>query len=244
MKLLDLFAGIGGFSLAAHWLGWETIAFVEKDEFCQKVLRKNFNGVPIYDDIREFNGKQFAGTVDVICGGFPCQDISIAGKQAGLEGKRSGLWFEMLRIVEEVRPSYCVIENVAQFVRLGLDDVLDGMESANYASQPFIIPACSLGAWHQRERVWVVSHDMLSRRVRNGRSGRTGRRFTGETETTGYGWSRASQRNVLWDTEPAMGRVVYGIPDQSHRINRLGNAIVPQIAYEIFKAIEHAENSL
>lgn len=238
---LDLFAGIGGFSLAAKWLGWQTVGFVEKDGFCQKVLRKNFGqDIKIYDDIKEFSGKSFHGT-NVITGGFPCQDISIAGKQAGLGGARSGLWREMYRVITEVRPDWVVVENVGQFVRLGLDEVLDDLEAANYASRTFVIPAASVGAWHKRERVWIVSDNLLTRGIRDGRRGRIGRRRESENKTSRYGWNEASQRNVLWDVEPELGRVVYGIPNQSHRINRLGNSIVPQIAYEILSAIRDVE---
>lgn len=110
MKLLDLFAGIGGFSLAAHWMGWETAAFVEWDAFCQKVLKKNFPNVPIFGDIKEFDGTQFTGTVDLICGGFPCQPFSHAGKRKGKDDERY-LWKEMLRIIRQIKPAWIVGEN-------------------------------------------------------------------------------------------------------------------------------------
>src|SRR5690606_11752203 len=105
MNLLDLFSGIGGFSLAGRWLGWSTKAFVEKDGFCQKVLRKNFPNIPIYEDILTFSGKPFRGSVDVVTGGFPCQPFSFAGKRKGKQDERY-LFPEMLRVISEVRPKY------------------------------------------------------------------------------------------------------------------------------------------
>src|SRR5207253_1186347 len=122
MKLLDLFAGIGGFSLAAHWMNWGTVAFVERDNYAQRVLAKNFPGIPVYDDVRTFNGNQC--TANIICGGFPCQDISTAGQGVGIEGSRSGLWGEYKRIIREIRPKYVVVENVAVLLGRGMGKVL------------------------------------------------------------------------------------------------------------------------
>ena len=113
MKVLDLFSGIGGFSLGLERAGMETVAFCEIDTFCQKVLRKHWPGIPIFEDVRSLD---YDGAVDVICGGFPCQDLSTSGKQSGIEGNRSGLWAEMFRIISSLQPKYIIIENVANLL--------------------------------------------------------------------------------------------------------------------------------
>lgn len=161
MKLIDLFAGIGGFSLAAHWMNWQTIAFVEKDEFCQKVLRKNFGEVPVYGDIREFDGKPFRGTCDIITGGFPCQPFSQAGQQKGSADERH-LFPAMLRVISEVRPTYVVAENVRGLLSVEhgetFEDICSSLESLGYSVQPFIVPACAVNAPHRRDRIWFIAH--------------------------------------------------------------------------------------
>lgn len=163
MRVLDLFAGIGGFSLAAHWMGWETAAFVEWEDFPQRVLKKNFPGIPVYGDIREFDGHKFIeehGPIDIVCGGFPCQPFSTAGKRKGREDDRY-LWPEMLRVIRETQPSFVVGENVAGLVSMDggivLEQVCTDLESEGYAVQPFIVPAIAVGAPHRRDRVWIVA---------------------------------------------------------------------------------------
>lgn len=161
MKVLDLFAGIGGFSLAAHWMGWETAAFVEKESFCQKVLAKNFAGVPIYGDIYEFDGKPFRGSVDVVCGGFPCQPFSQAGKQKGKDDERY-LFPEMLRVIREVEPAWVVAENVRGLLSLGdgetYAEIISLLESEGFGVVTFCIPASAVDAPHRRDRLWIVAH--------------------------------------------------------------------------------------
>lgn len=164
---LDLFSGIGGFALAAQWAGFETVAFCEIEPYCQKVLRKNFGqGIVIHDDIRKLDGKQYAGTIDLLTGGFPCQPFSIAGKRRGNADDRS-LWHEMFRIVQECKPAWVVGENVAHFVNMELDNVRADLESEGYEVQPFVIPAASVGAPHKRDRVFVVAYAQ-HRRPQNG----------------------------------------------------------------------------
>jgi hypothetical protein len=141
MKVLDLFAGIGGFSLAAHWMGWQTAAFCEQNEFCHKVLRKNFGSdITIHEDVCELDGHQYRGTVDVVCGGFPCQPYSSAGKQKGTEDARH-LWPEMLRVISEVQPRYVVGENVFGLVNwsggLVFDEVQADLEIEGFEVIPF-----------------------------------------------------------------------------------------------------------
>lgn len=168
MKLIDLFAGIGGFSLAAHWLNWETIAFVEKDEFCQKVLRKNFGDIPIYDDVRTFDGTQYRDSADIVCGGFPCQPFSIAGKGKSRDDERH-LFPQMLRVISEVRPRWVVAENVRRILSIEngqvIAEIYAHLESEGYeVSDPFCIPASSVEAPHERYRVWIIAHaDSLGR---------------------------------------------------------------------------------
>jgi len=160
MKMLDLFSGIGGFSLAAQWV-WgeelEIVGFCEIEKYCQEVLKKNFPGVPIYDDITKLNGKDFKN-IDLITGGFPCQDISVAGKGAGIEGSRSSLWFEMHRIIGEVRPSFALIENVPMLVIRGGTRVIADLAEIGYDSSWTIIGADDVGAWHRRKRIWIVAY--------------------------------------------------------------------------------------
>ena len=157
MRILDLFSGIGGFSIAADWLGWETVAFCEQDKFCQKVLKKHWPDVPIFDDIKTLKGDEINGPIDIICGGFPCQPWSTAGKRRGADDDRH-LWPEMLRVVQETRPRWVIGENVAGIIRMGLDAVLADLEAEGYACQSFVIPACGIGAQHRRDRVWIVAN--------------------------------------------------------------------------------------
>lgn len=186
MKILDLFAGIGGFSLASHWMGWETAAFVEWDNYCQKVLRKNYPNTPIYGDIKKFKyeeEKQKIGSIDIICGGFPCQPFSTAGKRKGAKDDRY-LWPEMLRIIREVRPAWIVGENVPGIISMDggkvLEQICTDLESEGYAVQPFIIPAMAVGAWHRRNRIWIIAYNEGQRCTEKGKSvDRQTKRFTG-----------------------------------------------------------------
>jgi len=159
LKLLDTFSGIGGFSYAAEKLvgGFETTQFVENDSYCQKVLKKHWPNVPIHDDIRTFTAKPFQ--YQVICGGFPCQDISVAGLQKGITKEtRSGLFFELMRVIRMVRPQYVVLENVAAIINRGLDIVLRELSEAGYDAEWAVISASSLGAAHRRSRWWLVAY--------------------------------------------------------------------------------------
>lgn len=160
---VDLFSGIGGFSLAARWAGFRTLAMVEKDDFCRAVLAKNFPGIPIFDDINTFDSKPFRGRCSVVSGGFPCQDLSDAGKGKGLDGDRSGLWFRMLDVVRTVRPCYVLAENVRGILskpgldgQSAIDTVLSGLDEAGYEGRAFVLGAWAVGAPHRRERVFIV----------------------------------------------------------------------------------------
>ena len=165
LKLLDLFSGIGGFSLGLESTGFfETIAFVEKDKFCQKVLKKNFNNIPIEEDIRNVKGSNY--TADIITGGFPCQPFSVAGKRKGTDDDRY-LWDETIRIVRECKPRWFIGENVEGIINIQegmvLRQVCDDLEKEGFEVQCLIIPASSIGAWHQRKRVWIIAHSNSNR---------------------------------------------------------------------------------
>jgi len=166
MKLLDLFSGIGGFSLGLERAGMETIAFCEFDKHAQLVLKKHWPNVPIFDDVRTLDAKQFRGSVDVVCGGIPCQPFSVAGKQKGKSDERH-LWPEMLRIIRECQPTWVIVENVSGFVNMALDDCWADLEAEGYEVQPFIIPACGVEAHHRRDRCWIVAYSESNGSKRN-----------------------------------------------------------------------------
>ena len=160
LKVLDLFAGIGGFTLGLDSTNFfKTVKFVEKDKYCQKVLQKNFPNIPIEEDIKNVKGKE--GEADVICGGFPCQPFSVAGKQKGTSDDRH-LWPEMFRLIREIKPQFVIGENVKNIVNIQdgvvFETVCTDLESEGYEVQSFNIPAAGVGAPHRRERIWIVAH--------------------------------------------------------------------------------------
>lgn len=157
MKVLDLFSGIGGFSLGLERTGMETVAFCEISPVCRHLLAHHWPDVPCFDDVTTLTGEQ-VGPIDVICGGFPCQDISFAGKGAGLAGERSGLWREYARLVRELRPAFVIVENVAALLGRGLGDVLGDLAALGYDAWWDCIPASAVGAPHRRDRLWVVAY--------------------------------------------------------------------------------------
>jgi len=157
MKLLDLFSGIGGFSLGLERAGFRTVAFCEISPKCRHLLATHWPAVPCFDDVTTLTAEQ-VGPVDAICGGFPCQDISFAGKGAGLAGERSGLWREYARLVRELRPRYVIVENVAALLGRGLGDVLGDLAALGYDAWWDCIPASAVGAPHRRDRLWLVAY--------------------------------------------------------------------------------------
>src|SRR5580765_7038727 len=183
MRLLDLFSGIGGFSIGLERAGMRTVAFCEIDPYCRRVLARHWPTVPVYGDIRTLTAKQIladaawdvcpeqttSGTkrqrvgqggqfIEGICGGFPCQDISVAGKGAGIGGERSGLWSEYRRLVGELRPRYVIVENVSAMLGRGLSTVLGDLAALGYDAEWHCIPASAVGAPHRRDRVWIVGY--------------------------------------------------------------------------------------
>lgn len=158
---MGLFEGIGGFSLAARWAGWNTPVMVEWNTYCQSVLKKNFPDATIFSDIRNFDGRPYAGQIDIVTGGFPCQPFSTAGKRAGTNDDRY-LWPEMYRIIREVAPAWVVGENVAGLLSMDGGRVFAGiladLENAGYRTEVYLIPALAVGAPHRRDRLWIVAH--------------------------------------------------------------------------------------
>jgi len=167
LTVLDLFSGIGGFSLGLERAGLTTIAFCEIEPFCRDVLSKHWPHVPIAQDIRQLRYENgilydaerpiYKGRIDLVCGGFPCQPFSVAGRKKGTEDDRD-LWPEMFRIIQQAQPTWVVGENVANFVNLAFTRTKVDLEHEGYTVQPFVIPACAVGAPHRRDRVWIVAH--------------------------------------------------------------------------------------
>jgi DNA (cytosine-5)-methyltransferase 1 len=162
LKVLDLFSGIGGFSIGLERTGgFKTVAFCEIEPYPRKVLAKHWPEVHCYHDVRELTADRLTAdgiAVDVICGGFPCQDISVAGNGAGLAGERSGLWSEFARLIGELRPRYAIVENVSALLGRGLADVLGDLAALGYDAEWHCIPASAVGAPHRRDRIWIIAY--------------------------------------------------------------------------------------
>lgn len=205
LKILDLFSGIGGFSLGLEATGgFETSAFCDIDPYCRKVLQQHWPNVPIYEDIKKLKGTDI-GTVDIITGGYPCQPFSVAGKQKGVEDKRH-LWPEYFRLIKECRPTWVIGENVSGHIKLGLDSVIEDLESEGYTTRTFSISASSIGANHKRERIWIVANAYgvndairgVDRKIQEtGRSGSIDERGSG---TNANGFSQSSKNETLDST--------------------------------------------
>ena len=228
LRVLDLFSGIGGFSLGLERTGgFETVAFCEIEDFPRRVLEKHWPGVPIFEDVRNLKESD-VGAVDVIFGGFPCQDISLAnaGANCGLEGARSGLWSEFFRKIEEHRPAYAIIENSPVLRSKGLDQILHQLSTIRYDAEWHCIPATAVDAPHSRDRVWIIAYPSgLGNRVSEGQV-LSRRHFV--------------KYAPMWSPEPPVRRVADGVRSQSHRLKALGNAVVPQIPEMIGHAILEA----
>ena len=224
----SLFAGIGGFDLGFERAGMVCKWQVEIDDYANRVLAKHWPAVHRERDIRQC-GRHNLQPVDVICGGFPCQDISYAGLGAGLEGERSGLFFEAIRVVRELQPRIVVLENVAALLTRGLDRVLGTLAEVGYDAEWHCIPAAAVGASHIRERIFILAYASRKRIKCTIRPGKT--KLVGSCART-----RAQQRD-RFPIEPAVGRVAYGVPDRVDRLRGLGNAVVPQVAEFIGRQI-------
>jgi DNA (cytosine-5)-methyltransferase 1 len=219
----SLFSGIGGFDLGFDRAGLKCAWQVEIDPYCQRVLKKHWPDVPKHEDIRTFKPTP----VDVVCGGFPCQDISKNGKGAGIEGEKSGLWNEYVRVIREIRPRFVVVENVEalRFKGRGLYRVLGDLASLRYDAEWHCISAASLGAPHIRERVFIIAWALADNDKKHCDYAGFG------TDASRRKWeaSKVQGHAESWDTEPTMGRVANGVPSQMVQLGSLGNAVVPQI---------------
>ena len=243
IKILDLFSGIGGFSFAAERLvgGFETIGFCEIDKFCQKVLRKHWKDVPIYEDVKELKNEAdgFRG-VNIVCGGFPCQPFSLmsAEKRKGFDDDRY-LWDEMFEIAKMVKADWIIGENVVGLQSMGLEQILLGLESEGYQSQVFNIPAMSVGANHSRQRLWIIANTSRTSTDRSWVSVRMGERNLFNLRYFEVGKDGQSD----WQSESRVYRGDDGLSKGMDRIRKLrlkslGNSIVPQVAAQIFQAIK------
>lgn len=254
MKSIELFAGIGGIALAAEWAGIDTVAFCERDPFCQKVLKKHWPDIPIFDDVCTLNRQVLeekgviepGGTVDIISGGFPCQPYSIAGKRRGKEDDRD-LWPEMFRIIEEIRPRWVIGENVANFANMELDRTLSDLESIGYTGGAVVLPALAVGAFHTRERTFIVAHSgsklRESSEVHTRTSKKSERKKPKEWESFFFINRGANNVEFRKKDESMLCRDDDGVPrelDES-RLKALGNAVVPQQIYPIFNYIVEIE---
>ena len=236
---LDLFSGIGGFALAASWAGFETRAFCEIDPFCVKVIGKNFANVPVFGDISTVTADSVAacgiGRPDLATFGFPCQPFSVIGKRAGTDDDRY-LWPETLRVVDELRPRWVVAENVAGVLDVADSICIPDLESLGYEVWAAVIPAVAVGAPHLRERVWIIAH--TDEEPDFGRA---------EPQRADCPCGEARPEPVRravppfapgdWPCEPRIRRLDDGIPSQLDRLGAFGNAIVPQVAYEILRPV-------
>jgi DNA (cytosine-5)-methyltransferase 1 len=252
MRELALFAGAGGGILGGLLLGWRTVCAVELDAYAASILiaRQNdglLSPFPVWDDVRTFDGRPWRGIVDVISGGFPCQDISAAGRGAGIDGERSGLWKEFARIIGEVRPRHVLVENSPMLTVRGLGRVLGDLASLGFDARWGVLGAVDAGAPHQRERIWIVAHTERVRQLQSqGRKQaqwqRTGDGSENESdidgerlETPRAGLCKKGASSP-WSTEPDVVRMVYGMAATMDRIKALGNGQVPavvRLAWEI-----------
>lgn len=242
MKVGSLFAGIGGLDLGLERAGMEVRWQVEIDGFCRQVLAKHWPDVKRYEDVRDV-GEHNLESVDLICGGFPCQDISRAGNKEGIDGAESGLWGEMHRVIRQLRPRYVFVENVSALLVRGLGRVLGDLAEIGYDAEWDCIPAYAVGAPHVRDRAFIVAYPVLPREAGRWPS-RTGRGRSGEGQTGRDGWRGVAKEDVQLWAEPGVGRVADGVPGAVDRINALGNAVVPQVAEFIGRRILVAHEAM
>lgn len=298
MTHLDLFSGIGGFKLAAQWAGYETVGFSEICPYASKILKQHWPHIKNYGDVKNIKGSEI-GEIDLITGGFPCQPFSVAGKKLGDSDARH-LWPELARILSELRPRFALFENVPGLLSISggrvFNGILSDLSSIGYDCIWNLVPACAVGANHQRDRIWIVAvssgkrcdnrgnhreaRSVLHHEKRNASESESEwegreRRFSEVGEDVAdstnsrlegvHPWEICSTEDVRdsqcqrlersgsgrpawntnwWSVEPDLGRVAHGIPNRMDRLKCLGNAIVPQVAYQILKAIVQTDEKL
>ena len=238
---LALFAGAGGGILGGSLCGFNTIAACEIEEYPRRVLlARQRDGMlpafPIWDDVRTFDGRPWRGVVDVITGGFPCQDISSAGRGVGIAGSRSGLWFEMLRIIGEVRPAFVFAENSPHLRTRGLGVVIQGLTGLGYDVRWCVLGAWHAGAPHRRNRMWIYAADAAGERLP--RSGQYVERCNAAKDCEGQ--TDQLERfsfDQVWIPEPALGRVAYGVDSRVDRLRALGNGQVPAVVATAWRGL-------
>ena len=244
MRVGSLFSGIGGFDLASHWVGWETRWYSEIEPYACRVMQRHF---PAAENLGDITTITHPPSVDILVGGFPCQDISVAGKGTGITGARSVLWSHYARLIGEVQPKWVVIENSPMLRSRGLGVVLQDLLALGYDAEWHCITAASVGAPHQRDRIWVLAYPQ--------RTGLEGHPWNGPVLTQ-QRWLGAKPDGPIgspglppgehpewgWSAEPNVGRVAHGVPHRVDRLRCLGNAIVPQVALRIFRAIQAIED--
>jgi len=245
----SLFSGGGGFDLAAEMMGWNNIFHCEIDPFCNRILNHYWPDAQSINNIREFNAKQFKGKIDILTGGFPCQPFSEAGKRKGTNDNRY-LWPDMLRVIQEIQPTWVVAENVYGIVSwnegMVFEQVHAGLEAAGYEVQAFVLPACGVGAPHRRYRVWFVAHTNSTRLEGGAYTREAARSWQRQVKQFARLCSSGYWRN--WPTQSPVCRGDDGLPCEldgisvskwrRESIKMYGNAIVPQVALQIFNVIE------
>lgn len=246
LRVLDLFSGIGGFSLGLERTGgFRTVAFCEIDPYCRRVLSKHWPGVPIHEDVRTLGRVE----CDVICGGFPCQDISAAGHQAGIDGEQSGLWSEFFRLIRDIRPRYVIVENVSALLYAGIDRVLGDLASVGYDAEWHCISAAHIGAPHIRDRVWIVAYPGQEHRlVELPEHGQGAEKQGSEKQARLAGLNNGDESRMgrtdserWWADKPPVCGMADDVPGRLDRLGALGNAVVPAIPEIIGRAILEAE---
>jgi DNA (cytosine-5)-methyltransferase 1 len=235
MNVLDLFSGIGGFSLGLERAGMKTIAFCEIDPFCRRVLKKHWQDVPIFEDVKKLHERDIIETVDVVCGGFPCQPFSVAGKKMGINDNRY-LWPEMLRIINEFRPSWVIGENVSGAISI-LKEIKTGLEVIGYKSTFFDIPASALGFPDHRRRVWIIANSNGDRLEKSTKRHRETKNI--HYEASGPLAAHCAAQRLLRQRDSESIRRGHGVPGGLYksRLKALGNSVKPQIPELIGKII-------